>query len=184
MESMLVNTLRTSGTYWGVDGNLLGTKREHGGNQGKLRKIPLQTTPQPPQLKRKKCKAPWVSAWAFSLAAWNFSSQKSSPPFLAWPIPLTSPTFFCGIWSAHCKTMSKFWRLPKIEDSIKWWSPFPFGPDLLVRRGRLWAKHMGLKQGEIESIHGEHIGNLLRRKEKWKKSSSSPAPSNPKLKRK
>ncbi len=38
-----------------------------------------------PKLKRKKSKAPWVHAWAFQLAAWNFSSQKTSSPFLAWP---------------------------------------------------------------------------------------------------
>jgi len=32
--------------------------------------------------------------------------------------------------------------------------------------GGLWAKHMGLKQGEIESTHGEQMGKLLGRKEK------------------
>jgi hypothetical protein len=30
-----------------------------------------------------------------------------------------------------------------------------------VRRGELWAKHMGLKQGAIGNTHGEHIGNLM-----------------------
>ncbi len=50
----------------------------------------------------------------------------------------------------------------------------------LMRRGGLWAKHMGLKQGAIGNIIGEHIGNLkgthweregnmLGIKEKWKK---------------
>jgi len=29
-----------------------------------------------------------------------------------------------------------------------------------VRRGGLWAKHMGLKRGAIENTLGEHIGNL------------------------
>jgi len=29
-----------------------------------------------------------------------------------------------------------------------------------VRRGRLWAKHMGLKPGAIGNTLGEHIGNL------------------------
>jgi len=29
-----------------------------------------------------------------------------------------------------------------------------------VRRGGLWAKHMGLKQGAIWNTLGEHIGNL------------------------
>jgi len=29
-----------------------------------------------------------------------------------------------------------------------------------VKRGGLWAKHMGLKQGVIGNTLGEHIGNL------------------------
>jgi hypothetical protein len=31
-----------------------------------------------------------------------------------------------------------------------------------VKRGGLWAKHMGLKQGVIGNTLGEHIGNLMR----------------------
>jgi len=31
-----------------------------------------------------------------------------------------------------------------------------------VRRGGLWAKHMGLKQGAIGNTLGEHIENLMR----------------------
>jgi len=30
-----------------------------------------------------------------------------------------------------------------------------------VRRGGLWAKHMGLKRGAIGNNLGEHIGNLM-----------------------
>jgi len=30
-----------------------------------------------------------------------------------------------------------------------------------VRRGGLWAKHMGLKGGAIGNTLGEHIGNLM-----------------------
>jgi len=30
-----------------------------------------------------------------------------------------------------------------------------------VRRGGLWAKHMGLKPGAIRNTLGEHIGNIL-----------------------
>jgi len=30
-----------------------------------------------------------------------------------------------------------------------------------VRRGGLWAKHMGLKQGAIGNTLGEHIENLM-----------------------
>jgi hypothetical protein len=29
-----------------------------------------------------------------------------------------------------------------------------------MRRGGLWAKHMGLKRGAIGNTLGEHIGNL------------------------
>jgi hypothetical protein len=35
-----------------------------------------------------------------------------------------------------------------------------------VRRGGLWAKHMGLKRGSIEKTLGEQIGNLKGTKEK------------------
>jgi len=42
------------------------------------------SSPPPPILKRKKGKAPWVHTWAFPLATWNLSFQKSSSPFLAW----------------------------------------------------------------------------------------------------
>ncbi len=31
----------------------------------------------------------------------------------------------------------------------------------LMRKGGLWANHMGLKQGAIGNIFGEHIGNLI-----------------------
>jgi len=30
-----------------------------------------------------------------------------------------------------------------------------------VRRGGLWAKHMGLKRGAIGNTLAEHIGNLM-----------------------
>jgi len=30
-----------------------------------------------------------------------------------------------------------------------------------VRKGELWAKHMGLKQGAIGNTHGEYIGNMM-----------------------
>jgi len=34
------------------------------------------------------------------------------------------------------------------------------GPPIEVRRGGLWAKHMGLKQGAIGNTLEEHIENL------------------------
>jgi hypothetical protein len=58
---------------------------------------------------------------------------------------------------------------PQIEDSMERWSVSPFGPPIWVRRGGLWAKHKGLKQGTIGNTLGKHIGNLkniLRTKEK------------------
>ncbi len=64
-----------------------GLKKEHGthwepGKNGKKKpSIPPPTSP--PKLTRKKQGTPWWHAWAFPLAAWNFSSQKSSSPFLA-----------------------------------------------------------------------------------------------------
>jgi hypothetical protein len=52
-----------------------------------------------------------------------------------------------------------------------------------VRKGGLWAKHRGLKQGAIGNTLGEHIGNLLGTKENSKRSSPL-SRLTPKLKRK
>jgi hypothetical protein len=60
----------------------------------------------------------------------------------------------------HHNEKLKLWRLPKIKDFIERQSTSSFGPPIYVRRGGLWAKHMGLKQGAIGNILGEHIGNL------------------------
>jgi hypothetical protein len=42
-----------------------------------------------------------MHAWAFPLAPWNFSSQKSSSPFLAWAITPCKehPTYV--VWTIH-----------------------------------------------------------------------------------
>jgi hypothetical protein len=62
-------------------------------------------------------------------------------------------------------------------------------PTIYVRRGGLWAKHMGLKRGAIGNLgnilgtHWELEGNMLETKEKRKKILSPPCP-HPKLKRK
>ncbi len=67
------------GTHLVLIGNIVGTHREPEKNEKKT------LLPDPtPNLKGKKSKATWVHAWAFWLGAWNFSSQKSSSPFLAW----------------------------------------------------------------------------------------------------
>jgi len=71
---MLGKTLQNWGTDWKLEGNIVRTRWEAGKYE----------TPPPPQHKRKKSKAPWVHAWAFPLAAWKFSSQKTWSPFLAW----------------------------------------------------------------------------------------------------
>jgi len=44
---------------------------------------------------------------------------------------------------------------------MKRWSASPFGPPIYVRRGGLWAKHVGLKRGAIGNTLGEYIGNLM-----------------------
>jgi hypothetical protein len=54
----------------------------------------------------------------------------------------------------------KLWKLLKSEDSIEVRSASSFHPDVLVRRGGLWTKHMGLNQGAIGNTLGEPIGNL------------------------
>jgi hypothetical protein len=53
---------------------------------------------------------------------------------------------------------------------------FPFAPPISVRRGELWAKHMGLERGAIGNtpwgIHWEHVEN----KRKMKNILPSPHP--------
>jgi hypothetical protein len=67
--------------------NPLGTWREHSANTLGSREIwkksPPPPPPFPPNIKGKKQGILRVHAWAFPLAAWNFSSQKSWSPFLA-----------------------------------------------------------------------------------------------------
>jgi len=46
-------------------------------------------------------------------------------------------------WPSQKKV--KIWKLPKIEDSMERWIASPSVPPILMRRGGLWAKHMGLK---------------------------------------
>jgi hypothetical protein len=75
--------------------------------------------------------------------------------------------------------MSKSWNREvsqKFEDSMDRWSASPFCPLIYVRRGGLWAKHMGLKQGAIGNTHGEHIGNLLEQSKKNKNIFAPPPP--------
>jgi len=73
-------TLWNWGTYWEPIGNL----KEHTANTLGSRGIWKTSPPPLPKHKREKNKAPWVHAWAFPLTAWNFSSQKTWSPFLAW----------------------------------------------------------------------------------------------------
>jgi len=81
VEEHIGNLRNILGTHWELEGNLVGTHWEPRKNEKK------SSPPSPPpkkKLKRKKSKAPWGDARAFSLAAWNFSSQKSLSPFSAW----------------------------------------------------------------------------------------------------
>jgi len=95
---------------------------------------------------------------------------------------LTSPTFcFCNepIWLAHRKQKLRLWWLPQ---NRRFYIGVPtFGPPIYVRRGGLWAKHMGLKRGAIRNTLGEHIENPLGTwKEhvgtKWKMKNIPPLP--------
>jgi hypothetical protein len=36
----------------------------------------------------------------------------------------------------------------------------PLWPTYIGEKGRIWAKHMGLKRGAIENTLGEHVGNI------------------------
>jgi hypothetical protein len=99
---------------------------------------------------------------------------------------LISPTFFFILvqWVNLIGPLpKKSWNYggsPKIEDSMESWSASPFGPPIYVRRGWLWAKHIGLNQGAIGNPLGtwsEHVGN----KGKMKKIPPT-LPSDPKLK--
>jgi len=94
-----------------------------------------------------------------------------------WPITKVN-------WNIHASQHRRF--SGKIDAS-------PLGPALFVRRGGLWAKHMGLKWGAIAHTLAQHIENLWNILGTWKehvgnkwrmnKNSFPPAPS-PKLKRK
>ncbi len=149
---------------------------------GKTEKYP-PLNPPPPKLKRKKCKAHSVCAWAFPLAAWNFSSQKSLSPF--WPelYPSQVQLFFIEFdWPRQKKieTMKahKNWRFYGQMECLPLW------PTDICEKGRTLSKTYGIKARcnweHPWGTHWEPVGT----KEKWKKSSSSLPPSPPKLKRK
>jgi hypothetical protein len=113
----LVNTLRTWGTNLEPDVNLLGTWREHSGNTlgtwGKYKKfLPSRSKP-----KRQESKAPWVNAWAFPLAAWNFCSQKSSSPFLGGLIHLGKNTLTTNHCHNGCQNPG---RCGQMVDAVTW----------------------------------------------------------------
>ncbi len=151
---------------------------------GKIEKYP-PVNPPPPKFKRKKCKAHLVCAWAFfPLAAWNFSSQKNLSPFLAWPLPLTSLTFFYWIWLAPAKKIEtmkphKNWKFYGQMECLPLW------PTDKSEKGRTLNKTYEIKaRCDWEHPWGTHWGPVGTKK-KWKNSSSFSAPPSPlKLKRK
>jgi hypothetical protein len=119
-----------------------------------------------------------VCAWAFPLIAWNFSSQKSLSLFLAWPLPLTSPTFFYWIWLAPAKKNWNYESSQKLK--ILWIDGMPpLWPTDIYEKGRTLSKTYGIKaRCDWEhpwGTHWEPIGT----NEKWTKSSSFPAPPPP-----
>jgi hypothetical protein len=141
---------------------------------GKTEKYP-PLNPPPPKLKRKKCKAHSVCAWAFPLAAWNFSSQKSLSPF--WPelYPSQVQLFFIEFdWPRQKKieTMKahKNWRFYAQMECLPLW------PTDICEKGRTLSKTYGIKaRCDWEHPWGTHC-EPIGTKEKWKKSSSSPPP--------
>jgi len=64
------------------------------------------------------------------------------------------------------------------------WSVSPFGPPLQVRRGGLWAKHIGLKPGAVGNTLGEHIGNIWEQRKNEKNPPRTPPPKTQNFKRK
>jgi hypothetical protein len=90
-----------------------------------MKRNPCQ--PPLPKFIRKKSKAPWVHAWAFPLAAWNFSSQKSWSPFLVWAnTPCKEHLTYCTIpnWNYY---ISWFIMKPKcscwgVHNSLLVWA--------------------------------------------------------------
>jgi hypothetical protein len=74
------------------------------------------------------------------------------------------------------KKKLKLWGLLKIEESMQRWSACPFGPSKQVRRGGLWAKHLGLKRGAIGNTLGEHIGTFWEQRKYEKILLPSPPP--------
>jgi len=139
----LRNILRT---HWELERNIVGTHWEPGGNGKKI--LPPTST-----LKGKKSKALWLHAWAFTLAAWNFSSPKSSSPFWCGLIPRAKNILPIGgtysvshllvgdasqvqlllccnkpFWSSNHTKKLKLWRGYEIEDSVGGWHTCPFGP--------------------------------------------------------
>jgi len=97
--------------------NLMWIWREHSGNtlrtRGKWKKSSSPLPPHPKNLKGKE----QVHAWAFPLAAWNFCSQKSLSPFLAWAnTPCKErPTYLPSyrLWH-HCFFCDKFSYLGQV----------------------------------------------------------------------
>ncbi len=97
-------------TYWELEGNIVGTLWEAGENRKKF--LPSRSKP-----KRQESKAPWVNAWAFPLAAWNFSSQKSSSPFLAGLIHLGKNTLTTNHCHNGCQNPG---RCGQMVDAVTW----------------------------------------------------------------
>jgi hypothetical protein len=128
--------------WWEPIGNWSETYWEHIGNQGKMEKktFPLPHLAHPPKLKRRKGKPPWVHAWAFPLAAWNFSSHKSSSLFLAWAnAPCkeqpTYRTCMCVFLCSCAQAPS-----PLVNPQLHWYEGFLFGPMTSNLKGKKKVK--------------------------------------------
>jgi hypothetical protein len=89
-----------------------------------------KTFSPPTKLLNEKSKPPWVHAWAFPLAAWNFSSQKSSSLFLAWAnTPCKEHTTYCPNryfeWFTQLNSLSyqidNRWVAKNLQNLVIWY---------------------------------------------------------------
>jgi hypothetical protein len=71
------------GTRWELENSIVWTHWEAGENEIYISPPPLPP-PQPQNIKGKEARHLDWMLWAFPLVAWNFSSQKTWSPFLAW----------------------------------------------------------------------------------------------------
>ncbi len=77
-------------------------------------------------------------------------------------MPYKSNFFFSfhndPIWLAHCKKKVETMEASQNKRFYCKMGCVPLWPRYIGEKGGLWAKHMGLKWGDIGNTLGEHIG--------------------------